>query len=780
MGRSNGKTERLPLIPLRGDVVFPNTMTTIEIGREKSLAALLASGEKESRVFLITQRDPMLEWPEKKDLYAIGTVCRVRQVARVNEQTTRILVSGEYRAELSGIIAQEDYDLARIVRREAEPGPLTPERLSVMRICTNLVEQIIEARSMAVPELKQALAGSKDAQEFCDVASAAILKQPDGRQSVLEVFETDKRLELLLQLLSEEYELSKIDEKVNRRVHEYMEGANHDYYLREQIRSIQDELGESDDDEITELRKRIEASAMPDEARERVLKELKKMQRSMAQAPESSVSQNYIEFMLDLPWDQRSEENTNIREIRKVLEQDHYGLREVKQRLVEFMAVRLTAKKLKSPILCLVGPPGVGKTSIARSIARATGREFVQMSLGGVHDEAEIRGHRKTYVGAMPGKIISSIAYAKRNNPVFLFDEIDKLSHDMRGDPASAMLEVLDPEQNANFRDHYLEAPFDLSDVLFITTANTLDTIDRALLDRMEVIEIPSYTVEEKIQIVKRHILSKQLEAHGLPGDAVKISSKVLEDIISGYTREAGVRNLERRIAQVCRRVALKRIEGELEGCLKLSVADLPEDLGKREFLSRKREQDPRIGVVNGLAWTPYGGEILTIEATVFPGKGNMEMTGYLGDVMKESARIARSVARTRLPVYGLQDNFFDVHDIHLHVPEGAVPKDGPSAGVALTCAILSAIAGFPIASDIAMTGEITLRGRVLPVGGIREKVLAAYRMHILRIIVPRENERDIAELDESVRKHLQVYYVDDIDQVIQIVDAEKRRKATA
>jgi len=592
----------------------------------------------------------------------------------------------------------------------------------------------------------------------------------EGRQSVLECMDCDERLKLLLRLLAEEVELGELDERIQQRVREYMDRANHEYYLREQIHAIQDELGENEDEEIAELRKRLAESAMPDDVRERVAKELKRLARTSVQAPESAVSQNYIEYMLDLPWGVHDESHIDVKRARKVLEADHFGMKDVKERLVEYLAVRSVTEKLKSPIICLVGPPGVGKTSIARSVASALGRKFVQMSLGGVHDEAEIRGHRKTYVGAMPGRIISSINQVKTMNPVFLLDEIDKMAHDMRGDPASAMLEALDPEQNHAFRDHYLEAPFDLSDVLFITTANSTATIDRALLDRMEVIEVPSYTLEEKVQIAKRHLLPKQLDNHGLKKTQLKVSDRTLTAMIDNYTREAGVRTLERIVGKLCRKVTLKFVEEPDRGAIAVKPADLKEYLGAAVYLRQPTEDKASVGVVNGLAWTSVGGEVMPVEAIAFPGKGALEITGNLGDVMKESARLARSAVRARLAAFGVAEDFFEKNDIHIHVPEGAVPKDGPSAGVALTCALMSAVSGVPAANRIAMTGEITLHGRILPIGGVKEKLLAAYRMGITEILLPKENEKDLEQIDEDVLKHFSIHLLSDVDEALKAV----------
>lgn len=763
------ETEMLPMIPLRGLVVFPNTAVTIDVARERSMNALKRAMDGDHRVFLVAQRDSTVDHPSEVDLYTMGTVATIRQLMPMPDQSARVLVEGLERALLARVLDEGDLQTAEVLGIETE-GSATLEHKAVMRTCCVLIRRILAERNAAMPELMQALEGESRPEIFCDVASAGVLKNLEARQKVLECSSLDERMQTLLRLLAEEVQIGEIEERIQQRVHEYMERANHEYYLREQIRAIQDELGEDEDEEIVELRRRLDASAMPDEARERVAKELKRLARTSVQAPESSVSQNYIEYMLDLPWGVRDESVIDIKHARKVLEEDHFGMREVKDRLIEFLAVRAATDKLKSPILCLVGPPGVGKTSIARSVARALGRRFVQMSLGGVHDEAEIRGHRKTYVGAMPGRIVSSIAQCKTMNPVFLLDEIDKMAHDLRGDPASAMLEALDPEQNSAFRDHYLEAPFDLSDVLFITTANSTETIDRALLDRMEVIEVPSYTLEEKVQIAKRHLLPKQMENHGLKRGQLKASEKTLAAMIDGYTREAGVRTLERTIGKLCRKVTLQFAETPDHAPVSVRIADLKNYLGAAAYLRQQPEENPVVGVVNGLAWTSVGGEVMPVEALAFPGKGGMELTGNLGDVMKESAKLARSAVRARLTGFGVDADFFEKHDIHIHVPEGAVPKDGPSAGVALTCALLSAVIGIPASNRFAMTGEITLHGKILPIGGVKEKLLAAYRMGITEILLPKENEKDLEKIDAPILEHFSIHLIATVDEALSAV----------
>ena len=775
------ETVRLPLIPLRGLVVFPNTVVTVDVARERSLNALRKAMDGEGRIFLVAQRDALVDHPAVEDLYTMGVVAHIRQVLPMPDQSVRLMVEGESRALLTQLLEEGDAQTAELAILSSELTAATAEQKAVMRTACALCRQIAERGNSPMPELIQALSGEKDPGRFCDAAAAGVIKRLEDRQAILECSDADHRLRLLLKTLAEEVEIGQLEERIAQRVREYMDRANHEYYLREQIRAIQDELGEDEDEEIAELRKRLEASAMPDEAREKVAKELKRLARTSVQAPESTVSQNYIEYMLDLPWGIRDAETSDIRRARKVLEEDHFGMKEVKERLIEFLAVRSVADKLKSPILCLVGPPGVGKTSIARSVARALGRKFTRMSLGGVHDEAEIRGHRKTYVGAMPGRIISSIAQCKTVNPVFLLDEIDKMAQDMRGDPASAMLEALDPEQNQTFRDHYLETAFDLSDVLFITTANSTETIDRALLDRMEIIEVPSYTQEEKVQIAKRHLLPKQMENHGLKRGQLRVSERTLSAIIDGYTREAGVRTLERLIGKLCRKVTLKYVEEPEHAAISVKPSDLKGYLGAPVYSRQAPEESAVVGVVNGLAWTSVGGEVMPVEAVTFPGKGGLELTGNLGDVMKESARLARSAVRTRLGAYGVAEDFFEKHDVHIHVPEGAVPKDGPSAGVALTCALMSAVTGRPAGNRLAMTGEITLHGKVLPIGGVKEKLLAAYRLGITEILLPKENEKDLEKIDAEILAAFTIHRIASVDEALVAVlapDAKNMRIA--
>ena len=769
---------RLPLLPLRGLLAFPNTMMTLDVARGRSVAALESALAGDRRLFVVAQRDAGVDAPHLEDMYTVGTVVDIRHVLRMPDDTVRVLVEGECRAILLDVEERGDMQRAEFMPLESDDGAAADEnsevfvrRQAMMRAIRRQALALVKARGEGISsELRAQLNGEKRPDALCDVVAANFLANIADKQAVLECVSIDLRLETLLMALSRDLKISALEEKIHARVREAMDKSNHDYYLREQIHAIQEELGEDEDEELRELRARLRDSKMEGEARERTEKELARLARTSIHAPESAVLETYIETMLDLPWGVKTAGQIDLDRARKVLDRDHYGMREIKDRLLEYLAVVKHKGDLKSPILCLVGPPGVGKTSIARSVARALGRKFTQMSLGGVHDEAEIRGHRRTYVAAMPGRLISAIRQCGTMDPVFLLDEVDKISRDMRGDPSSALLEALDPAQNDHFRDHYLEAPFDLSGVLFITTANTTDTIDRALLDRMEVIEVPSYTLEEKLAIAKRHLLPKQLEAHGLRKSEMKIADGAMRAIIEGYTREAGVRELERVLARVCRRAVLRMQQEKELACVRVRTEDLHALLGAVRYLPKNEAGRTRVGRVNGLAWTSVGGEVMPIEALVLDGKGELKLTGKLGDVMRESAQIALSVARKRMGAFGVAADFLEKHDLHVHVPEGAVPKDGPSAGVALACVILSALANVPARADVAMTGELTLLGDVLPIGGVKEKLLAAYRAGVTEILLPRENGRDLEKIDESIRAKLHITLLDDVDEAVALI----------
>lgn len=768
---------RLPLLPLRGLLAFPNTMMTLDVARGRSVAALESALAGDRRLFVVAQRDAGVDAPHLEDMYTVGTVVDIRHVLRMPDDTVRVLVEGECRAILLDVEERGDMQRAEFMPLESDDGAADENseafirRQAMMRAIRRQALALVKARGEGISsELRAQLNGEKRPDALCDVVAANFLANIADKQAVLECVSIDLRLETLLMALSRDLKISALEEKIHARVREAMDKSNHDYYLREQIHAIQEELGEDEDEELRELRARLRDSKIDGEARERMEKELARLARTSIHAPESAVLETYIETMLDLPWGVKTAGQIDLDRARKVLDQDHYGMREIKDRLLEYLAVVKHKGDLKSPILCLVGPPGVGKTSIARSVARALGRKFTQMSLGGVHDEAEIRGHRRTYVAAMPGRLISAIRQCGTMDPVFLLDEVDKISRDMRGDPSSALLEALDPAQNDHFRDHYLEAPFDLSGVLFITTANTTDTIDRALLDRMEVIEVPSYTLEEKLAIAKRHLLPKQLEAHGLRKSEMKIADGAMRAIIEGYTREAGVRELERVLARVCRRAVLRMQQEKELACVRVRTEDLHALLGAVRYLPKNEAGRTRVGRVNGLAWTSVGGEVMPIEALVLDGKGELKLTGKLGDVMRESAQIALSVARKRMGAFGVAADFLEKHDLHVHVPEGAVPKDGPSAGVALACVILSALANVPARADVAMTGELTLLGDVLPIGGVKEKLLAAYRAGVTEILLPRENGRDLEKIDGSIREKLHITLLDDVDEAVALI----------
>ena len=767
-------------------LAFPNTMATLDVSRARSVAALECALEGDRRLFVVAQRDAGVDAPHLEDMYTVGTVVDIRHVLRLPDNSVRVLIEGECRAILLDVEERGDMQRAAlmVLKTENDTDADSEEavrRQAMLRAIRRQAFQLARARGENLSsELRAQIGGEKRPDALCDVVAANFLSNVEDKQAVLECMSIDLRLETLLTALARDLKVTALEEKIHARVREVMDKSNHDYYLREQIHAIQEELGEDEDEELRALRARLRDSKMEGEARERTEKELSRLARTSIHAPESPVLENYIETMLDLPWGVKTGGRIDLTRAAKVLDQDHYGMREIKDRLLEYLAVVKHKGDLKSPILCLVGPPGVGKTSIARSVARALGRKFTQMSLGGVHDEAEIRGHRRTYVGAMPGRLISAIRQCGAMDPVFLLDEVDKISRDMRGDPSSALLEALDPAQNDHFRDHFIEAPFDLSSVLFITTANTTDTIDRALLDRMEVIEVPSYTLEEKLVIAKKYLLPKQLAAHGLKKSDLRIGDKALRTIIEGYTREAGVRELERTIARVCRRAVLALQQDQALACLRVRPEDLHDLLGAVRYLPRSEAGKARVGRVNGLAWTSVGGELMPIEALVLEGKGEFKLTGKLGDVMRESAQIAFSVARRRLGDFGVAADFLEKHDLHVHVPEGAVPKDGPSAGVALACAILSAVANVPARADVAMTGELTLLGDVLPIGGVREKLLAAYRAGVTDILLPRENERDLEKIDADIRAKLRITLLDNIDDAVALVLPQPREMKVA
>ncbi len=770
---------KLPMIPLRGIIAFPTTAVTFDVGRDKSVNAIERAMEGDRRVFSVAQRDAAKDQPHMADVYQVGTIILLKQLMRLPDGTVRVFADGVCRALLTDVIEGGEVQLADVFPINEAERVEGLQLTAFTRVIKTRAGKVARMRGSGQAELASAIAGERDPAALCDLVAANLITEVADKQAVLECMDIQLQLDTVLKLVTRELEYAKIESKIAAKVRENIDKANHDYYLREQISAIQEELGDAEDPDIAALRERLVQSKIEGEARERTEREMKKLARMTMHSPESSVSVNYIEYMLSLPWGKRTEKKVDIKKARAVLEGDHYGMHDVKDRLLEYLGVRALNPDVKSPIICLVGPPGVGKTSIARSVARALGRSFAQMSLGGVHDEAELRGHRRTYIGAMPGRVVSAIEHCGTMDPVMLLDEIDKLTNSMHGDPSSALLEILDPEQNVRFRDHYVDAPFDLSDVMFITTANTLDTIDRALIDRMEVIEVSSYTLEDKVQIAKRHLVPKQIKAHGLKAAKVKFQEATLRELIDKYTRESGVRTLERLIAKICRKAALRLSEDASVKSVTINSRVLVEFLGAPKYLRTSISALSTVGVVNGLAWTSVGGEVMPVEVVSLEGGGAVELTGKLGDVMKESAKLAHTTVRTQLSHCGLPIDYFKTHDMHVHVPEGAVPKDGPSAGVAITCAMLSAVTGIPARGDIAMTGEITLTGRVLPIGGVKEKLLAAYRMGVSNILLPRENEKDLEQIDQIVRNDMNVQLIDRVeDAFAQVLTEPVGRKA--
>ena len=759
-------TVTLPVLALRGLMVFPHMVLHFDVGRAKSVSALETAMMENQQVFLVCQQDAEVDDPDAQELCRVGTIASVKQVMNLPGDNLRVLVEGEKRGTLVSVTQEEPY-LEGVIRLLDDVAPKdTTELEALVRVTQEAFEEYARASQRVSQETVASIHEVEDASQLADVIAANVLGHVEDRQKVLEEPDVLRRLEYLCGVLVRETELAGVEKQVQARIKKQIEKNQKDYYLREQIKAIQTELGDAESTDVEDLRERMEHTPLNEEARQRCQKEIERLSRMAPGTPEVGMARTYIEWILDLPWGKTTPDNLDLKRARRVLAEDHYGLEKVKERIVEYLAVLRMKQDMKGPILCFVGPPGVGKTSIVRAIAKAVGRKFVQMSLGGVRDEAEIRGHRRTYLGAIPGRIISGIKQAGTMNPVFLFDEIDKMSHDYRGDPASAMLEVLDAEQNGAFRDHYLELPFDLSKVMFITTANSVDTIPGPLLDRMEIIEVPSYTEEEKLQIVKRHLLPKQIEAHGLQPRSVKVTDRVLRQLIEGYTREAGVRTLERTVAKVIRKSAVTMLD---TGVTEVSVnsAVLKEYLGAARYTREMPEKEPRVGVVNGLAYTTVGGELLEIECAIMPGKGGLQLTGQLGDVMKESAEAAFSWVRAHSARFRLKADFYKDMDIHIHVPEGAVPKDGPSAGVTMATALTSALTGVPVRQDVAMTGEITLRGRVLPIGGLKEKTLAAYRAGITTLLIPKENIKDLEEIPPHVLSRFRVVAAETIDEVL-------------
>jgi ATP-dependent Lon protease len=764
------KVKVLPLLPLRGISVFPYMMLHFDVGRDKSINALDESMVKDQLIFLVSQKDASTDDPGTGDFYHVGTVSRIKQLLKLPGDTIRVLVEGLHRGKILEVIKDDPFFEVRVEEMVDEVNEeKDTETEALMRSIFDYFEEYVKLTNRAAMDTLVTVSNIEEPSRFADiVASNLVLKIPQ-KQQILEAFDPRERLERLHTILVKELDILRMEKKINLRVKRQIDKMQREYYLKEQLKAIQKELGEEEGvlSEVEEYREKIKNAGLPKDVEEKTIKEAERLLKLSPGSAETGVIRGYLDWILDLPWNVETEDNLDLKYAREILEEDHYGLKKVKERVLEYLAIRQLAKGMKGPILCLVGPPGVGKTSIGRSIARALNRNFVRMSLGGVRDEAEIRGHRRTYVGAIPGRIIYSMRQAGSKNPVFLLDEIDKMSHDFRGDPASAMLEVLDAEQNYAFRDHYLEVPFDLSKVIFVTTANTTDTIPRPLLDRMEVIYISGYTEEEKLNIAMKYLLPKQLKEHGLAEDNIIISESTIRDVINYYTREAGVRNLERRLADICRKVAKQVVEGK-KIRVRVTRKNLDRYLGIPQYRYEKVNEGEEIGIVRGLAWTPVGGDTLSIEVTIMKGNGKLVLTGQLGDVMKESARAGISYIRSRTEELGIDPDFYQNLDIHIHIPEGAIPKDGPSAGISMATAVISALSGVPVSKNVAMTGEITLRGRVLPVGGIKEKVLAASRAGISRVILPLENEKDLEEIPANVRRKMDLVLVDNMDQVLE------------
>ena len=759
----------MPALALRGLTIFPNMMLHFDVGREASIKALDESMTSGQPIFLVAQRDMAVEEPKEADLYRVGTISTVRQILRLPGGNVRVMVEGVSRGRLQCLTQTTPYFTAQV---EEIPEETTFRRSArteaLIRQTYELFENYIDLAPKMTPDILLSVLSSEEPGYIADYIAQNLPMRTGDKQAILEELRPVRRLEKLCQNLRREVAILELEHQMQDKVRDQLTRSQRDYVLREQLKVIQQELGEDGqgDSELEEYRQRIAQAKLPQEVADKLTKELGRLEKQPFGSAEATVLRNYLDTVLELPWGKYTKERVNVEAARKVLDGDHYGLEKVKERILEFLAVKQLSPQMKGQIICLVGPPGVGKTSIATSVAHAIHRNMARISLGGVHDEAEIRGHRKTYVGAMPGRIIAAIKQADSCNPLLLLDEIDKLGNDQRGDPASALLEVLDAEQNATFRDHFLEVPFDLSDVLFITTANTLDTIPKPLLDRMEVIELSSYTDEEKVEIAKRHLIPKQIKRHGLTKAKFKLSDDALRTLIRGYTRESGVRILERQIGALCRKAAMRLVTGTVKS-VSVTEKNLEELLGIPRYHPDHIPQTEQVGVVNGLAWTSVGGEILEVEVAVVPGTGKVELTGNLGDVMKESAHAALTYIRSRAAQLGIESDFYKTKDIHIHFPEGAVPKDGPSAGIAITTAMVSALTGTPVKTGLAMTGEVTLRGRVLPIGGLKEKTMAAYRNGIRTVLIPADNEKDLEEIDPIVKAGLRFVAVDEVDQVL-------------
>jgi len=758
-----------PVLPLRDVVVYPHMVIPLFVGREKSIQALDAAMASNKQILLVAQKNADVDEPDIEDMYRVGTLATILQLLKLPDGTVKVLVEGGERANILEFITIETYFSVQIQIEDQEDFEDVVESEVLTRSITDLFDQYVKLNKKVPPEVLTSLSGIEEPGRLADTIAAHMSLKLEEKQQVLEIFSVRERLEHLMSMIDNEIDMLQVEKRIRGRVKQQMEKSQREYYLNEQMKAIQKELGDMEDapNEMDDLSRKIEKAKMSKEANEKALAELNKLKMMSPMSAEATVVRNYIDWLIGFPWRKRSKIRNNLEEAMAVLDEDHYGLEKVKERIVEYLAVQQRVKKLKGPILCLVGPPGVGKTSLGKSIARATNRKFIRMSLGGVRDEAEIRGHRRTYIGSMPGKIVQNLSKVKTRNPLYMLDEIDKMSMDFRGDPSSAMLEVLDPEQNNAFNDHYLEVDVDLSDTMFIATSNTLN-IPGPLLDRMEVIRLAGYTEEEKVNIAERYLIPKQVKANGLDENEIAVSTEVVYDIIRYYTREAGVRNLEREISKICRKVVKELITEPRDEQLTITSELLEKYLGVKRFRYGEAEESNRVGQVTGLAWTEVGGELLHIESVVLPGKGKFVNTGQLGDVMQESIQAAMTVVRARAVSLGINDDFYQEHDVHIHVPEGATPKDGPSAGVGMCTALVSALTGIPVRADVAMTGEITLRGEVLPIGGLKEKLLAAHRGGIKTVLIPSENEKDLVDIPENIKEKLEIKPVKWIDQVLE------------
>jgi ATP-dependent Lon protease len=764
----DGQGEAVPLLPLRELIVFPHQVYPIFVGRQKSIKALEAAEARKQPILLVAQKDAKVSDPGPQDIYATGTLGVVVQLLRLPDGTVKALLEGKRRARIVRYAAETEYFQVEVEPIE-EVCDRSTEIEALIRSVNATFDNYVRLNKKIPPEMVTSIAAVDDPAYLADKLVEHLGIKLEDKQALLECANPAERLEKILGYMRSELEILEVEKRIRSRVKKQMEKTQKEYYLNEQMRAIQKELGEKDEfkNEIQELEEKLRQKKMPAEAREKCEREIKKLKMMSPMSAEATVVRNYLDWFLALPWFEYTEDKLDIKEAERILEEDHYGLEKVKQRILEYLAVQTLVGQMKGPILCLVGPPGVGKTSLGKSIARATGRKFVRVSLGGVRDEAEVRGHRRTYIGALPGKIIQSMRKASSGNPVMLLDEVDKMSTDFRGDPSSALLEVLDPEQNCTFNDHYLDCDYDLAKVMFVTTANTLERIPRPLQDRMEIIRIPGYTETEKLNIAKRYLVRKQREANGLKEENIEFSDQAILQIIRLYTREAGVRNLEREIASICRKVAVEVVKTDRNAHVRVSASSLAKQLGPPRFRYGMAETEPQIGVATGLAWTEMGGELLGVEVTIVPGRGKLTVTGQLGEVMQESAHAALSYIRSRAHALGLAPDFYQKIDIHIHIPEGATPKDGPSAGITLATALASALCRVAVRNDLAMTGEITLRGRVLPIGGLKEKILAAHRGGVKIVLIPKENAKDVDDIPAAILKNVTLIQVEHMDQVL-------------